>query len=125
MFTKQDHFRMADDSGTPQNGCDQIATALGGDTIEGRAGIIYRNHERLWEPYVIHTLGSATPFPYTFDFGPITLAPGQMFVMADNRDVSYHSRQPKHGPVSLSTESGKPLYFVWSPDHRRIGRAVR
>jgi signal peptidase I len=99
--------------------------ALGGDTIEGRAGVIYRNKERLWEPYVIHTLESATPFPYTFDFGPITLAPGQIFVMGDNRDVSYDSRQPKHGPVYLSTESGKPLYLVWSPDHRRIGRAVR
>jgi hypothetical protein len=28
--------------------------------------------------------------------------------MGDNRDVSYDSRQPKHGPVYLSAESGKP-----------------
>jgi signal peptidase I len=98
--------------------------ALGGDRIYGRAGIIYRNDQPLWEAYVIHTIGAANSFPNTNDFGPITLLPGQIFVMGDNRDVSYDSRQPKHGPIYLSAESGKPLYIVWSPIHRRIGGAV-
>jgi signal peptidase I len=99
--------------------------AVGGDTIYGRSAVVYRNGQQLQEPYVIHTIGYADPFPNTVDFGPVALSPGQIFVMGDNRDVSYDSRQPKHGPIYLSAESGKPLYIIWSPDHRRIGRTLR
>jgi signal peptidase I len=99
--------------------------ALGGDTIYGHSGLIYRNGQKLWEPYVIHTQGFGDPFPNTMDFGPVALSHGQIFVMGDNRDVSYDSRQPKHGPIYFTPESGKPLYIVWSKDRHRIGRTLR
>lgn len=97
--------------------------AAEGDKLFGRAGLVYRNDARLWEPYVVH-LGISGD-AYMNDFGPITVPAGEVFVMGDNRDVSYDSRQPEHGPVSLGGQSGKPLYIVWSRDHRRIGRLVR
>lgn len=97
--------------------------AVEGDKIFGQAGLVYRNDQRLWEPYVVHLGVSGDA--YMNDFGPITVPAGEVFVMGDNRDVSYDSRQPEHGPVSLGAESGKPLYIVWSRDRRRIGRLVR
>lgn len=99
--------------------------ALPGDTISGQGGVIYRNGRQLREPYVIHTIGSAVDFPNMNDFGPVTVSKGEIFVLGDNRDVSYDSRQPKHGPIHLSAESGKPLYIAWSRDRRRIGATVR
>ena len=99
--------------------------ALGGDTMYGRSGLIYRNNQQLWEPYVIHTAGFGNPFPNTIDFGPVTIPDSHIFVMGDNRDVSYDSRQPKHGPIYLDAESGRLLYIIWSPDRRRIGRTLR
>ncbi|HKU25139.1 MAG TPA: signal peptidase I [Candidatus Sulfotelmatobacter sp.] len=99
--------------------------ALGGDTIYGRSGLIYRDGQQLWEPYVVHTVGFGDPFPNTMNFGPVTLSPGQIFVMGDNRDVSYDSRQPQHGPIYLSSESGKALYIIWAKDRHRVGRILR
>lgn len=99
--------------------------ALGGDTIYGRSDLVYRNGQLLREPYVIHLYGLHDSFPNTVNFGPVTLTPGQLFVMGDNRDVSYDSRQPQHGPISLSSGSGKPLYIIRSPDRRRVGTTLR
>jgi len=98
--------------------------ALGGDTIYGRSDLVYRNGQLLWEPYVIHLYGLRDSFPNTVNFGPVTLTPGQIFVMGDNRDVSYDSRQPQHGPISLSPGSGKPLYIIRSPDRSRVGTTL-
>ena len=97
--------------------------ALGGDTIYGRAGRVYRNGDLLYEPYVQHA--HPTTMAYMNDFGPVTLSAGQIFVMGDNRDVSFDSRQPAHGPISLNSQSGRPLYIIWSPNRRRTGKSLR
>jgi signal peptidase I len=99
------------------------ALALGGDTIYGRAGLIYLNGNRIYEPYVQHT--ESTPTPYLYDFGPLTIPNTQIFVMGDNRDVSYDSRDPNFGPVYVDDLAGKPLYIVRSRDRRRNGKSVR
>ena len=59
------------------------------------------------------------------NFGPVTVPAGQIFVMGDNRDLSYDSRHPEHGPVYVTDLAGKPLYIIRSPDQRRIGRTVQ
>jgi signal peptidase I len=98
--------------------------AVAGDTILGRGGLIYLNGNLLDERYVQHIGGQ--PFSrYMTDFGPITLPAHQIFVMGDNRDVSFDSRQPQFGPVYVSELIGKPLYISRSPYRRRIGTAVR
>ena len=97
--------------------------AVAGDTILGKNGLIYLNGNLLEERYVQHIGRPATK--YLNDFGPITVPPGQLFVMGDNRDVSFDSRDPRFGLVYLSEPVGKPLYISRSPYRRRIGSAVR
>jgi signal peptidase I len=93
--------------------------ALGGDSIQGKNGAILVNGQYLEEPYVEHT-GEASP--WMNNFGPITIAAGELFVMGDNRDVSLDSRSPEFGPVSLKSIIGKPLY-VFSTD--RAGKGIK
>jgi len=54
-------------------------------------------------------------------FGPVTVPPGHVFVMGDNRDRSYDSRF--WGFVDLSAIKGKAFVIYWSWDGN--GRWVR
>jgi signal peptidase I len=101
--------------------------AVAGDTILGRNGLVYLNGNLLEERYVQHlnAMGGPIYAGAINDFGPITVPPGQLFVMGDNRDVSFDSRWRQYGPVYLGDLVGKPLYISRSPYRRRIGTAVR
>jgi signal peptidase I len=107
-----------------------------GDRIHLRNGVVYRNGEKLNEPYVIHQ----TPFmydPYRDDFpavpppdygnvtddwkltiashienGDIVVPPGSYFGMGDNRDVSLDSRY--WGFITQSHVIGRPMFVYWS-----------
>lgn len=82
-----------------------------GSTIEGRAGKVFVDGKYLSEDYVRHT---GTPVPELVDFGPISIPTGKVFVMGDNRDVSYDSRLPEFGLVDVGDVLGKPLYIYRS-----------
>jgi signal peptidase I len=94
-----------------------------GDTVFGKGGLIYVNGNLLDERYVQHTGQRFNR--YMNDFGPITIPADQIFVMGDNRDVSYDSRQPQFGRVYLTELVGRPLYITRSPNRSRIGMMVR
>ena len=108
-----------------------------GDRIHLRDGAVYRNGEKLDEPYVIHQTGSDNTNPYRDDFpavppsefnnvtpewqltmrqyiqgGDIVVPPGRYFAMGDNRDVSYDSRY--WGFIPRENMIGRPLFIYWS-----------
>lgn len=93
--------------------------ATGGDMIESHDGIVLVNGTRVEEPYVQHT---DTPPPEMQTFGPIVIPPGKMFLMGDNRDVSYDSRS--FGPLDVNAVVAKPLY-IYGFDRSRRGRVLQ
>jgi signal peptidase I len=88
--------------------------AMGGDTIEGRAGQILLSGNLINESYVEHSKAQrrleASGDDWMQSFGPITIPPNKYFVMGDNRDVSLDSRSPTFGLVDRSAITGRVLY---------------
>jgi signal peptidase I len=108
-----------------------------GDHIHLRNGAVYRNGQKLDEPYVIHQEGNDNINPYRDDFpavpasefnnvipewqltmrqyiqgDDIVVPPDRYFAMGDNRDVSYDSRY--WGFVPRENLIGRPLFIYWS-----------
>jgi signal peptidase I len=91
---------------------------LPGDTLEVRRGLVYVSGNLLNEPY-----RKDPPNPGD-NFGPVTVPPGQYFMMGDNRNNSYDSRF--WGFVPRGNIVGTPLVIymsidapeeVWEPGH--------
>ncbi|MDQ7830291.1 MAG: signal peptidase I [Desulfovibrionaceae bacterium] len=98
-----------------------------GDVIEIKDKEVYRNGEKLVEPYVRHTDPRITPRRDIF--GPVTVPENKYFCMGDNRDESYDSRF--WGFVDRDKIKGKAWVIYWSwngiPNVRfdRIGMLVK
>ncbi len=105
-----------------------------GDRIHLKDGVVYRNGQKLKEPYVIHNgtynayrdnfpdvpasdTSSITPEwhltmrQYIQD-GDLVVPPDRYFAMGDNRDVSYDSRY--WGFIPRANIIGRPLFIYWS-----------
>ncbi|MCT8140017.1 signal peptidase I [Anaerobacillus sp. CMMVII] len=97
-------------------GYDVIKRVIGvpGDTVSIEDGVVYVNQQPLPE---LHTIGEANNMP------AITIQPGKIFVMGDNRTPgeSLDSRDPNVGPVSIENIKGYatisifPFYKIAKP----------
>jgi signal peptidase I len=107
-----------------------------GDRIHLRDGAVYRNEQKLDEPYVQHKMGDYNPYRDNFpsvspsdQFGvrnekwiqempshlqgsDIVVPPESYFAMGDNRDVSYDSRY--WGFIPKPNVIGRPMFIYWS-----------
>jgi signal peptidase I len=107
-----------------------------GDRIHLRDGVVYRNGEKLDEPYVIHKTDMGyNPYSSNFPAVPpsdmygvpqywqdelpqyiqgedIVVPEGHYFGMGDNRDVSFDSRF--WGFVPKENVIGRPMFIYWS-----------
>jgi signal peptidase I len=114
-----------------------------GDRIHLRDGVVYRNGEKLDEPYVQHKMGDYNPYRDNFPAVPpaemygvrneewkgalpkhlqgedVVVPPNGYFAMGDNRDVSYDSRY--WGFIPKRNVIGRPMFIYWSfttPPHQ-------
>lgn len=115
---------------------------LPGDRIHLRDGVVYRNGEKLDEPYVLHKGDPSDPycsrcayrdnfpalqpsenwgvgnrewqemFPSVVQGQDIVVPPDSYFAMGDNRDLSYDSRY--WGFIPKANVIGRPMFIYWS-----------
>jgi signal peptidase I len=107
-----------------------------GDRIHLRDGVVYRNGQKLDEPYVQHKMEDYNPYRDNFPAVPpselygvrnekwlrefrshaqgddIVVPPNSYFAMGDNRDVSYDSRY--WGFIPRANVIGRPMFIYWS-----------
>ncbi len=106
-----------------------------GDKIHLRNGDLYRNGEKIDEPFVIHKVKDDYPYRDNFPLYPpsdaaqlnptwaavqrsfvdgndIVVPPNSYFGMGDNRDQSYDSRF--WGFIPRENVVGKPMFIYWS-----------
>ena len=106
-----------------------------GDRIHLREGSVFRNGDKLAEPYVMHKGPTFNPYRDNFpgvspsDFNNVTpewsmtmsqyiqgddlvVPSNSYFAMGDNRDVSYDSRY--WGFIPRENVIGRPMFIYWS-----------
>src|SRR5690242_19995690 len=74
--------------------------ATSGDIVEGKDDLVFVNGKLLQEPYVEHIGDVLHVYQDAKQFGPVSVLPGQLFVLGDNRDNSMDSRMAAFGPVT-------------------------
>ena len=84
--------------------------AIGGDEVMVREGKLHINGAEVAEPYLLEQ--GVMP-----DFGPVVVAADNVFVMGDNRLVSYDSR--RFGTIPEERLLGEAVVRIWPFD--RIG----
>jgi len=100
---------------TDGNSEDYVKRVIGlpGDTVQVRHGTVYINGKALSEPYL--TQSHTYNWPLEGAGGAQTVPPGKLFVLGDNRDISFDSHEWR-------TLTGAPA--PWLAEDRVIGRAM-
>ncbi|MBP1685832.1 MAG: hypothetical protein H6Q33_1975 [Deltaproteobacteria bacterium] len=90
--------------------------AVAGDVVQIRQKRVYINDVPWDDPHAYFADGEAARRGRTprDEYGPVTVPPGHIFVMGDNRDRSYDSRF--WGFVDLDEVKGKAFAIYWSWD---------
>lgn len=103
--------------------------AIAGDVLELRDNQLYLNGIKQEETYLFRNVNNAG-VDTRGNFGPITVLPGMLFFLGDNRERSLDSRV--YGFVPRNSIKGKVLSLYWSWDnenHRvrwdRIGQLIK
>jgi signal peptidase I len=91
--------------------------ALPGETIEYRSCQLYINHTLVVEPYLDPQL--VTPGHCGDSHRPVTVEPGHVFVMGDNRAASLDSRASAIGQIPVDNLIGRAFVVVWPTSHWR------
>lgn len=97
--------------------------ALGQSFAGNTSGQLLREH--LPGELGSHTILKVMQSPQD-DMPTIRIPAGSVFLLGDDRDLSADSRIPTGemgvGILPVSAIIGRPLYFLWSADHHKIGR---
>jgi signal peptidase I len=95
--------------------------AVGGDFISLTGQKLQINAATISEPYVQYD--AVESGVESGDFGPLTVPAGRFFVLGDNRNHSFDSRN--FGLIGPERITARVLYIYWSRDTSRIGMDVR
>jgi len=106
----------------PQGGQELVKRVIAteGDTVQIVDKCVTVNGKRLPDACAVHKDNTVIPgsvpaygeYAKRDNFGPLTIPPGHLFVMGDNRDVSYDSRF--WGCLPLSAVRGRPWILFFS-----------
>jgi signal peptidase I len=89
---------------------------LPGDVIAVKDGVVYLNGKRMVDPHGHYEVPrqDRTKLSPRDNYGPVTVPPGKLFMMGDNRDHSYDSRF--WGFVDFNAVEGRAMIIYWSWD---------
>ena len=73
--------------------------AIAGDEVQGRAGALYVNGDKIEEPYTDTLIEDG-------DFGPTRVGQGHVFVMGDNRHEAASGDSRRFGAVPIGLIQG-------------------
>jgi signal peptidase I len=102
--------------------------ALENQTVAVKERATFVNGKEITEPYAFYSgeKPSGINLPHgTPEVETIEVPPGKLFVMGDNRDNSFDSRDPEFGLVDVDDIVGRPLLLLWAKEKSRIGRSIR